>query len=62
MMTLASRVIRKRYRKALAGGRHAGEGAPGATLHELRKSGKKFTERFASRETRERFERLFGNG
>ncbi|MGH8554052.1 MAG: CHAD domain-containing protein [Gammaproteobacteria bacterium] len=38
---LASRVIRKRYRKALAGGRHAGEGATGATLHELRKSGKK---------------------
>ncbi|MGH8521739.1 MAG: CHAD domain-containing protein [Gammaproteobacteria bacterium] len=38
---LASRVIRKRYRKVLAGGRHAGEGATGATLHELRKSGKK---------------------
>ncbi len=38
---LASRVIRKRYRKALAGERHAGEGASGATLHELRKSGKK---------------------
>ncbi|MFH0342471.1 MAG: CHAD domain-containing protein [Chromatiales bacterium] len=41
IVALASRVIRKRYRKALAGGRHAGEGAPGATLHELRKSGKK---------------------
>ncbi len=41
IVALASRVIRKRYRKALAGGRHAGEGATGATLHELRKSGKK---------------------
>jgi CHAD domain-containing protein len=41
IVALASRAIRKRYRKALAGGRHAGEGATGATLHELRKSGKK---------------------
>ncbi|MGH8469676.1 MAG: CHAD domain-containing protein [Gammaproteobacteria bacterium] len=41
IVAFASRVIRKRYRKALAGGRHAGEGATGATLHELRKSGKK---------------------
>ena len=41
IVALVSRVIRKRYRKTLAGGRHAGEGATGATLHELRKSGKK---------------------
>jgi len=41
IVALASRVIRKRYRKALARGRHAGEGAASATLHELRKSGKK---------------------
>lgn len=41
IVALASRVIRKCYRKALAGGRHAGEGATGAALHELRKSGKK---------------------
>ena len=41
IVALATRVIRKGYRKALDGGRHAGEGATGATLHELRKSGKK---------------------
>ncbi|MGH8508829.1 MAG: CHAD domain-containing protein [Gammaproteobacteria bacterium] len=41
IVALASRVIRKRYRKALAGGRHVGEDAPSATLHELRKNGKK---------------------
>ncbi|MGH8532004.1 MAG: CHAD domain-containing protein [Gammaproteobacteria bacterium] len=41
IVALASRVIRRCYRKALAGGRHAGQGATGAALHELRKSGKK---------------------